>query len=358
MADSLYVCEDRQARRTYRRAREQQLALRPSSPPADGECPSHASFGEHTGTIAVGGRKQTLDRNEDDATDSGIGKSPATELLDLTCHSPSPCPSGGKCHPPSPQPRLRTDSNPAEPGEEHVIEASVGLVRRPPQSLPEAGPSRPALSLDTQVPTAAEDGEVDATPFAQTHEDQTGPYLSDVEMLNQLFRPNHFEDRDMIPLVDVSVDLSEVSEVNDPLEFLEEIKEIQRSALLPSILGCSTTNHYHRLIEAARNRWPTTLDSTQDAQATSAFQAEITHIQGAGLIGDNRDRASDSKQSRALRAHSLIFITYKVLGRFSVATDRLKVRARQARRRCTALLQLAKALAAFPFKMRISVKLD
>lgn len=308
MADSLYVCEDRQACRTHRRAREQQLAHRPSNPPADSECPSHASFGEHTRTVAVGGCKQTLDRNEDDATDSGIGKSPATELLDLTCHSPSPCPSGRKCHPPSPQPRLHTDSNPSEPGEEHVIEASVGLVRRPPESLPEAGPSRPALSLDTQVLTAAEDVTVDATPFAQTHGDQPGSYLSDVEMLNQLFRPNQLEDRDMIPLVDVSVDLSEVSEVNDPLEFLEEIKEIQRSVFLPSILGCSTTNHYHRLIEAMRNRWPRTLDSTQDAQATSAFQVEITHIQGAGLVGDNTDRASDSKQSRASRAHSLLFL--------------------------------------------------
>ncbi|EPS94835.1 hypothetical protein FOMPIDRAFT_1133599, partial [Fomitopsis schrenkii] len=37
MADSLYVCEDRRARRTLRRAREQQLARRPSSPQAESE---------------------------------------------------------------------------------------------------------------------------------------------------------------------------------------------------------------------------------------------------------------------------------------------------------------------------------
>lgn len=238
MADSLYVCEDRRARRTLRRAREQQLARRPSSPQAESEGSSHAVSHpvQPTDAVAVGQCKLTSDSNGDGVTDSGIGESPATELLDLTRPSPSSCPSNGVLH--SAQPRSRVHSTPSERGEQHIFDISDGTVLRPPDmQSAQAGSSRPVLSLETQLPIPTEEITVRATPDDRTRQDQP----SEVEVLDQFLRPNHFEDRDMIPLVDVSVDLSEVSEVDDPLEFLQEIKQIQRSVLLHSLVSVQLT---------------------------------------------------------------------------------------------------------------------
>ncbi|KAH9833187.1 uncharacterized protein C8Q71DRAFT_193346 [Rhodofomes roseus] len=48
------------------------------------------------------------------------------------------------------------------------------------------------------------------------------------DLLHRIFLGNPDEDRDIIPLVSVSLDLSEAGEVNDPMAFLEEIEVIQQ----------------------------------------------------------------------------------------------------------------------------------
>lgn len=228
MADSLYVCEDRRARRTRRRTREQQSHS--SSSQTECESPSHSFPGtaQPTGAAGVERYKLTADSNRDGATDSTIRKPAATDLLDLT--RPSPSPSGGVRH--SAQPRSRVHSAPSKRGEEHGVDASDSVILHPPEMhTAKAGSSRPVLSLETQVPGLIEETKASATPVEWTSQDQPNP---EVEMLNQFFRPYHLEDRDMIPLVDISVDLSQVSDVDDPLEFLREIEHIQWSVILLS----------------------------------------------------------------------------------------------------------------------------
>ncbi|KAH9833188.1 uncharacterized protein C8Q71DRAFT_774528 [Rhodofomes roseus] len=51
------------------------------------------------------------------------------------------------------------------------------------------------------------------------------------DLLPRVFLGDPEEDRDIIPLVTISLDLLEVGEVNDPMAFLKEIKEIERLVL-------------------------------------------------------------------------------------------------------------------------------
>ncbi|TFY60679.1 hypothetical protein EVJ58_g4994 [Rhodofomes roseus] len=167
------------------------------------------------------------------------------------------------------------------------------------------------------------------------------PALSD--LLDRVFLGNPEKDRDIIPLVSVSLDLSEVSEVNDPMAFLREIDEFERLVL------------EHRRRQARAEREHGRADDVSLAASWVVVAADVPSIfENQNLTAPKRTRLSSS--SATVQA-ILRLLTYRA-ELCDAAKSKLQSRARHMRRRSVAFLKAARAVVTYSFTVRIEYALD
>ncbi|KAH9833186.1 uncharacterized protein C8Q71DRAFT_193222 [Rhodofomes roseus] len=147
------------------------------------------------------------------------------------------------------------------------------------------------------------------------------------DLLHRIFLGNPDEDRDIIPLVSVSLDLSDAGEVNDPMAFLKEIEVIQQ------------------LVLEYRSKHDQSDWDCESSNATSVDTSSWVDVTAdAPSILEQRDTTARKRT----RISKLCDAT-----RF-----KLRTRARYMRRRGVAFLKVVKAVLTCSFTVRIEYTLD
>ncbi|TFY60022.1 hypothetical protein EVJ58_g5404 [Rhodofomes roseus] len=140
------------------------------------------------------------------------------------------------------------------------------------------------------------------------------------DLLHRIFLGNPDEDRDIIPLVSVSLDLSDAGEVNDPMAFLKEIEVIQQLVL-----------EYR---------------SKHDQSDWDCESSNATSVDTSSWVDVTADAPSILEQ-RDTTAQLCDATRFK-----------LRTRARYMRRRGVAFLKVVKAVLTCSFTVRIEYTLD
>ncbi|TFY60020.1 hypothetical protein EVJ58_g5403 [Rhodofomes roseus] len=167
--------------------------------------------------------------------------------------------------------------------------------------------------------------------------------LAPSDLLDRVFLGNPDEDRDIIPLVSISLDLSDVTEVNDPMDLLREIDEFERLVL------------EHRRRQARAEREHGRADAVSlDASWVVVAADDPSIFEHQNLTAPKRTRFSSSSATVQAVLHLLTYRTELC----DAAKFKLQTGARHMRRRVVAFLKVTRAVLTCSFMVRIEYTLD
>jgi len=149
------------------------------------------------------------------------------------------------------------------------------------------------------------------------------------DILMRVFGGDPNEDRDLIPLVNVGLDLLEANKINDPNEFLQEVEQIVR------------------LIKESRDRSVTPTQSEPGSKRNAGESWVNLAVETASVTGSDQNNEQDRHPK--LR---------KLLDSARLGVFKMGIWATQARRRCTSILKVAKAVVTCSFTVSIVVILN